>query len=120
MRRTAITTAGVVLIVPVIAVVAVLVTLGLRSDSSGSAQANEVVIEDFAYSPTPLRTRAGATITVTNADDAPHTLTADNGQFDTGDLDRGDRDTITIERTGRVRYHCEIHDYMRGTIEVDG
>jgi plastocyanin len=120
MRREAITTAGVALIVPVVAVVAVLVTLGLRSDSNGSAQANEVVIEDFAYSPTPLRARVGATITVTNADDAPHTLTADNGAFDTGDLERGDREQITIERTGRVRYHCEIHDYMTGTIDVDG
>ncbi len=123
MRRETITTAGVALIVPVVAVVAVLVTVLLRSESndaaSGSGNGNEVVIEGFAYSPTSLRVSAGTRIMVTNTDDAAHTLTADDGEFDTGDLDGGDHETITVAGPGRQRYHCEIHDYMTGVIEVD-
>ena len=111
------------LIVPVVAVIAVIVTLNVTSDDTGTASAgsaapggNAIVIKNFAFSPTPLRVKAGATVTVTNDDSATHTLTADGGAFDTGKLDGGKRMAITIGKAGTYAYHCEIHNYMTGTI----
>jgi plastocyanin len=113
------------LIVPVVAVVAVIVTLNVTSDDTGRAStgsapqgANAIVIKNFAFSPTPLRVKAGATVTVTNDDSATHTLTADKGAFDTGNLDGGKQMTITIDKAGTYAYHCEIHNYMTGVIEA--
>ena len=115
------------LIVPVLAVVVAIVTLNVTSDDAGSTAdrsttsagtADAVVIKDFAYSPTPLRVTAGASVTVTNDDGAPHTLTADDGQFDTGNLTRGMQATITVDEPGTYAYHCDIHNYMTGVIEA--
>jgi len=111
-----------VLIVPFVAAAAVAatVTFGSGSDKAGTAAANgnTIVIRDFAYSPDSLSPARGVTITVTNSDDAAHTLTADDGAFDTGDLGDGGTETITVEEPGRYEYHCEIHDYMTGVLEV--
>jgi plastocyanin len=111
------------LIVPLLAVVVAIVTLNVTSDNAGSAatgssakDGTEVVIKNFAFSPTPLRVRAGATVTVINDDTTAHTLTADHGSFDTGRLDGGAQMKISIDKPGTYAYHCDIHNYMTGVI----
>jgi plastocyanin len=112
------------LIVPVLAVIAVIVTLNATSDDTGhgasasAGTANAVVIKDFAFAPATLRVSAGAAVAVTNDDGAAHTLTADDGKFDTGRLDGGKQATITIDEPGTYAYHCDIHNYMTGVIEA--
>ena len=61
------------------------------------------MIKDFAFSPTPLQVKAGAALTVANDDGTAHTLTANDGAFDTGDLDGGAQPKITIGQPGQVR-----------------
>jgi plastocyanin len=111
------------LVVPVVAVVAAVVTLAVTSDDSGNTgeaatQGTAVTIENFAFSPTPLRVKAGTTVTVANQDQTAHTLTADDGAFDTGTIDGGAHQTIVIGQPGRYAYHCEIHPFMTGRIEA--
>ena len=116
------------LVVPLVALVTVLVTLNVTDDSSSSASSSTgapkggsstaISIKNFQYSPDPFTVKAGATVTVTNDDGTVHTLTADKGQFDTGDLDGGAKGTITIDAPGTYTYHCSIHNYMTGTIEA--
>ena len=113
------------LIVPVLAVIVAIVTLNVTSDDTTSASGgstaehgNEVVIKNFAFSPTPLDAKSGAVLTVANNDGTAHTLTADDGSFDTGVLDEGKQATITIEKPGKYAYHCEIHNFMTGVIEA--
>ena len=57
-------------------------------------------------------------VAVTNDDGTVHTLTADDGSFDTGNLDGGAEKTITVAAPGTYAYHCDIHNYMTGTIEA--
>ena len=57
-------------------------------------------------------------MTVDNGDDTMHTVTADDKSFDTGDIDGGAKGTITIDKPGKYTYHCDIHNYMTGVIEV--
>ena len=60
----------------------------------------------------------GTEITVTNNDSVAHTVTVDDKSFDTGDLAGGAKGTITIKSPGKYAYHCDIHNYMTGVIEV--
>ena len=113
----------VVLIVPVVAVIAVVVTNFVSDDqqgtASGSAAAPDtVVIKDFSFSPKPITVKTGSTITVINDDNTTHTLTADNGAFNTGDLGGGRRGSVTVDRAGTYPYHCTIHTFMTGTARV--
>ena len=114
------------LLVPVVALVTVLVTLNATSDGTGAAATGTgngaggtaITIKNFRYSPDPIVVKAGDTITVTNDDGTAHTLTADDGSFDTGNLAGGAEKTITVAAPGSYAYHCDIHNYMTGKIEA--
>ncbi len=75
-----------------------------------------VVIEDFTFQPSTLNVKVGDTITVTNEDEAVHTLTADDRSFDTGPLSKGQSATIKVTKAGANPYICRPHPYMRGVI----
>ena len=91
------------------------------SGSSSTAPAmstDEVGISDFKFVPESVAVKAGAELTWTNSDDAPHTATADDSSFDTGDLDRGDSKTIVFDEPGTFSYYCRFHPFMKATVEV--
>jgi plastocyanin len=111
-----------------LALLAPLLVVGLAgcggSDDSSAAAAPDaggatttITIQDFAFDPVMATAGVGDTLTVTNADSTTHTLTADDGSFDTGKLAKGPK-TITLDTAGSFAYHCEIHSYMKGTIRV--
>jgi plastocyanin len=112
-----------VAIVPVVAVIAIVVTNFVSSDqhsvATGSAAAPDtVVIKNFSFSPKPITVKTGSTITVINDDNTTHTLTANDGAFDTGDVGGGQHGRITVNRSGTFAYHCTIHTFMTGTARV--
>lgn len=120
-RRRA-STVLVALIVPVVALVAVLLTRPHWSASSGparAARAGTATIEAFAFHPPSLQTRPGAVIRVTNRDRTTHTLSSLTGRFDSGNLNGGGHATIRAPaQAGRYMYYCRIHNYMTGTLIV--
>ena len=69
------------------------------------------------FSPTPLNAKVGDTITVSNQDGTDHELKANDASFDTGRFSSGSK-TIKVEKAGMFAYHCAIHDYMTGVIQV--
>ena len=78
-----------------------------------------ITIKDFKFSPNPLKAKAGATITVKNDDSTTHTLTADDKSFDTGEVANGTSSKITLPtKAATVTYHCEIHNFMKASVEV--
>jgi len=111
----------VVAIVPIVAVIALLVTdvwSGNGSATGSAAAADTVDIKDFSFSPKRITVKAGQAITVANQDNVTHTLTANGGAFNTGDLGSGRSDRITSTSAGTYAYHCEIHTFMTGTVRV--
>lgn len=86
--------------------------------AGGAATGDAIVIKDFKFSPETIKVKVGDSIKVTNEDSATHTLTATDKSVDTKNLDEGASATITMDKAGTVEYVCEIHDYMKGTIEV--
>src|SRR5829696_3170884 len=79
-----------------------------------------VNIGDNFFDPPQSAVEPGSTITWTNNGDEPHTVTADDGSFDSERLNPGDSYTVAFGGQGTVTYHCEIHPEMRGSVTVGG
>jgi plastocyanin len=88
------------------------------SSNPGSVQ-NAVTISGFAFSPASITVPVGTTVTWTNKDAAPHTITSDDGTtFDSGNLANGATYSFTFTKAGTFAYHCAIHSSMKGTVIV--
>lgn len=116
---------GACLLVATVALVLLARPADTRSTTAGAAQpatgTNRIVIRDFKFLPERLQVKAGTKLTVVNEDTAPHTATDTTTEaFDTGNLGKGDEKTITLRRTGTFDYICEIHPFMKATIQVVG
>jgi plastocyanin len=86
---------------------------------SGEAEGSEKVeIVEFTYQPDPVIIRTGGKVIWQNEDTAPHTATADDGSFDTGNLLRGKIKSETFKEAGTYPYFCAVHPTMHGTVEV--
>ena len=80
---------------------------------------SDIVAKDIAYNPTELTVKVGGTVTFKNEDGFAHTFTADNGEFDSGNVDGGASFTFTPDKAGTIAFHCKIHSNMKGTLTVE-
>ena len=79
------------------------------------AQTASVSIVDNDFDPAQVEVESGTTITWTNNGDSPHTVTADNGSFESGNLDPGDSFEQSFTEAGEYSYYCEYHGAEGGT-----
>ena len=77
-----------------------------------------VAIENFAFSPPVIEVRLGATVTWTNRDAAPHTVTFKNVSFNSGLLSQNESWSHRFTESGVYEYFCEPHPWMIGTVVV--
>lgn len=78
-----------------------------------SAQEQQVVeTQDNVFSPAEITVAVGDTIEFRNTGKAPHTATADDRSFDTGNLNAGQSKTITFSKAGRFNYNCIYHETL--------
>ena len=77
-----------------------------------------VSIEDFYFEPANAAIQPGDTIIWINEGNHPHTVTADNGSFDSGTLQPGQSFSWTFQNPRTVTYHCSIHPFMTGSVSV--
>lgn len=87
--------------------------------TSAPATGSTVTIDNYAYSPTTLTVSAGTTVTWVNNDTVAHTVTADDGSFDSGNIAVGASYTHTFTSAGKISYHCNYHPNMVATIVVN-
>ena len=83
-----------------------------------AATNHQVQISGFAFRPGTLTVTVGDTVTWTNADDSPHTVTAESGPFDSGNIDEGGSYSFTFTKAGTYAYRCDYHSEMKATIVV--
>ena len=86
--------------------------------STSAAAATAVKIANFAFDAPSVEVAVGATVTWTNNDSVAHTVTADDGSFDSGSIASGGTFSFTFTKAGTSTYHCAIHPNMKGTIVV--
>ena len=128
-----------------VAVIAVLVLASCGGSSGGGSASSTpasaptsasgsggfaVSIANFAFSPPSLTVTPGSTVTWTNNDGAPHTVTSTDGPstsakttgtFDSGNLGQGETFSFTFDNAGTYYYDCTIHAAqasMHGTVVV--
>jgi plastocyanin len=77
-----------------------------------------VRVEYQAFAPGQVDALPGDGITWRNVSDRDHTVTADDGSFDSGVLTAGDSFAQTFAEAGVHRYHCTLHATMTGEIDV--
>jgi plastocyanin len=75
-------------------------------------------MENFAFNPADVTAAVGETITWTNADAAPHTVTIDDGSCDTGNIAQNASAGLVFDAPGNYPYHCTVHPNMTGTITI--
>ena len=117
----------------VVAVVALILAGGSNSPVASNAPHNKaagassavapgkklvITIQNFAFHPASVTVRAGTVVTVINRDQTPHSLTANDGAFDTGSIGSGQAGHLTLTRAGSFAYHCVFHAFMTGSIKV--
>ena len=80
---------------------------------------SEVVIDNFTFSPQTFTLPAGATVTWTNHDNEPHTVTSADNRFSKSPvLKPGQSFSNTFATSGTYSYFCSIHPRMTGKIIV--
>ena len=85
------------------------------SDEAGAVTAG---MEGFAFQPADVTAAVGETITWTNADSAPHTVTLDDDSCSTDNIAQGASAGLVFDAAGTYPYHCKIHPNMTGTITI--
>ena len=79
-----------------------------------------VVINQLRYQPPSLTVRVGDEIEWKNEGIFSHTVTANDGSFDSGLIDPGHSWQMTIKKTGTIAYHCRPHPNMTAELIVQG
>jgi plastocyanin len=90
-----------------------LITPILFASAAGAVTHNVSVVE-FSFSPAALTVQAGETVVWTNNGTIAHTVTADNGSFNSGSLSPGQSFSHTFSAAGAVPYHCLFHGAAGG------
>jgi plastocyanin len=108
-------------------ITAALLTVGVAAP----AQAADVHISNFAFSPTPITIAQGDTVTWHwDGPDTNHSVTSDSGQADSFDSDPNQPPSSAthpptstfahvFNTPGSFTYHCQIHSFMTGKVVVN-
>ena len=89
-----------------------------RAGAQPPANANEIVIQNFAFQPATLTVKVGTKVTWVNRDDDPHTATAIDKKFSSKTLDTGDQFSMEFSHPGTYKYYCALHPRMTGEVIV--
>jgi plastocyanin len=77
---------------------------------------HEIAIRAFVFVPDPQPARPGDTLVFVNHDAVPHTATAMDGSWDTGDIPANGTKAVAVPAKGGGDYRCAIHPTMVGRV----
>jgi plastocyanin len=94
------------------------------AQSTGESVSVTIHEDRYQFIPSQLTIPAGTTVIWVNDEQAKHTASADDGDFDSGDQELGVRYEYTFTEPGTYRYFCRYHGDvggvgMAGTIVVE-
>ena len=84
----------------------------------GGEAAAKAEMRTMTFSPNRIEIAAGTGVTWTNNDQLVHTVTADDGSWDSGAIEPGQTWTHTFAQPGHYAFHCTPHPFMKGVVDV--
>jgi plastocyanin len=107
------------IVLPIAAVIAIWVAAAVAiAPGRADAATDPVTVEYQSFLPGAIDALPGDTIRWSNNGGRTHTVTADDGTFDSGDLLVGKQFTWSFTAPGMYMYHCAIHRGMVGEVDV--
>jgi len=92
------------------------VTATAGSSATG-ATSQEIVVQGYKFP--PITAAAGSTLKLVSKDVEAHTMTANDGTFDSTPFSPDKPTTLTVPtKAGSYPFHCKIHPTMHGTLVV--
>ncbi|HET9744589.1 MAG TPA: cupredoxin domain-containing protein [Chitinophagaceae bacterium] len=99
-------------------------TLSLNPDgsvrTSGTVPINyttKITIERNSFTPPSVTVMQSGSLLWVNSDSQAHTVTADDGSFDSGDIQPGASFSLTFNTVGPYPYRCKYHSEATGIVK---
>ena len=77
----------------------------------------KITIERNAFTPADVTVMQGGSLLWVNGDNQVHTVTADDGSFDSGDIQAGGSFSFTFTAIGPHTYRCKYHGEQTGIVK---
>jgi plastocyanin len=92
------------------------VVIGSRTAMAADAQ---MVVDNFTFAPTPLKVKAGTTMTWVNHDDISHNIVCPALKVHSHALDTDYSFAYKFDQAGVYDSLCGIHPHMHGQVAVE-
>jgi len=96
----------------------VVITVSPTGVSTSSARRLEVIISNSSFQPVDITTGKGSIIVWKNNDAVSHTVTADGGSFNSGEIKAGNSFYQRFDYIKTYFYSCSLYPEMKGTIVI--
>ncbi len=90
------------------------------SPATPSRAGAQVIMKNVSFQPAQLTVKPGETVEFRNEDIFAHTVTADDGSFDSGLIQPGSSWKLTVAKPGTIAYHCRPHPNMVARLVAAG
>lgn len=80
-----------------------------KKEETASPGPNEIWLEYKAYNPSQLQIDSGSAVVFINKDNADHSVTSNNGTFNSGKISSGNSYTFTFNTKGTYYFYCNYH-----------
>jgi plastocyanin len=97
---------------------ALMLAASVSAAPGGPGRVREVSMPGKVFAPGRIQVLVGDTVVWRNADGINHTVTSDDDLFDSDFVGPGLTFARAFGKTGHFKYHCSIHKFMRGEVDV--
>jgi plastocyanin len=91
---------------------------GMSIEQQTGHGSQQVMVDNFSFTPATAAVPVGTTVTWTNHDDIPHNVVSPDQKFKSPVLDTDEMFSHTFETAGTYKYYCSIHPRMTGQVVV--
>jgi plastocyanin/uncharacterized membrane protein len=91
-------------------------TTSQHPSATESPANGQVIMKGIRFQPAELTVHPGETVEFKNEDIFAHTVTADDGSFDSGLIQPGSSWKLTVQKAGTIAYHCAPHPNMKAVL----
>lgn len=102
----------------ILTLITALIDAAPDSSARTTAKTHAIAIEGLQYSPPRIEVNAGDIVSWTNKDPFPHTVTANDRSFDSGEIASNRTWKLKTREKGSFPYVCTLHPTMKGVLVV--